>query len=329
MLYFLYGNSSSLLIKYEEILDKIKNENFKIPIKQYDMSSDLVEDFLDGLMNTSIFSPKELIILKRTENIKGIEKFVKQLKNFNFSEKEIIIIYELFNNDFGKAKNPLPKGVLKELQEVGKVIEIKEENEYKSAIFMIMEELNISEYDADFLLKNIGNDFYKIKNELEKIKNFLDGERYSFDKVKPILSLTKEGNLSNIIEKFLKTKKNEELIEIVVTENLYQLFLYSFSEELTIFLKILYLIERRTFEKKVSYKKFNEEIFEEIKKYFTFNGKTAHPYTIFLKIQIATMFEIEFLKEKLQRLLYIDYNHKIGNSNLEIDVELFIQDFFS
>lgn len=328
MLYFLYGNSSSLLIKYEEILNKIKNENFKIPIKYYDMSSDSVEEFLDSLMNTSIFSPKEAIVLKRAENIRGLEKFIKQLKNFNYSEKEIIIIYELFNNEFGKAKNPLSKSIVKEIEEVGKFIEIKVENEYKSAIFMIMEELNISEYEADILLKSIGNDFFKIKNEIEKIKNFLEDERYSFEKVKPILSMAKEGNLSNLIDNFIKTRETKELIELISSENLYQLFIYSFFEELNIYIKILNLLNMRVFEKKISYKKFNEEIFEEIKKYFSFNGKTPHPYTIFLKIQVATLFNIEFLKDKIQELLYIDYNYKSGNSSIEIDIELFIYNFF-
>ena len=65
MIYFLHGDTAPLQIKYEEILDEIKSNNPSIPEKIFDASLDEVTQFFDSVSTNSIFSPKELVILKR------------------------------------------------------------------------------------------------------------------------------------------------------------------------------------------------------------------------------------------------------------------------
>lgn len=328
MLYFLHGDTSPLQIKYEELLNKIKNEFPNIPEKYFDASQKEDEVFLQTISTNSIFNPKELIILRRAEEIKNIEVFFKSLKLFNLSQKEIIIIYEEFLNDYGKIKNPLSKKTLDSISEIAQVICYRKENEKKAVIFYLQNELNISEYEAEKFVEIIGDDFFKIKNEVEKVKNYLDGDIFNLSKVMPILSITKEYNQRTLIEDFLYNKNTAPLLEFLQKEREYMGFLYITTEELLINLKLNYLSKESIITKNTSYKKFNDSIFENTKKYFKKDNGFMHPYQIFLKFKNINTFNSEFLEKKLEELLYAEYNIKNGTLDDEIAVETFILNFF-
>ena len=257
MLYFLHGDTSPLQIKYEELLNKIKNEFPNIPEKYFDASQKEDEVFLQTVSTNSIFNPKELLILRRAEDIKNIEAFFKTLKLFNLSQKEIIIIYEEFLNDYGKIKNPLSKKAMDSIGEIAQIICYRKENEKKAVTFYLQNELNISEYEAEKFVEIIGDDFFKIKNEVEKVKNYLDGDTFNLTKVMPVLSITKEYNHKTLIEDFLYNKNITPLLEFLQKEKEYMGFLYMTTEELLINLKLNYLSKESIITKNTSYKKFN------------------------------------------------------------------------
>ena len=200
MIYFLHGDTAPLQIKYGEIIDKIKSNNPSIPEKIFDASLDEVTLFFDSISTNSIFSPKELIILKRAEDFKNLDGIAKSLKMYNLAQKEIVIVYEEFLNDYGKIKNPIPKKTLDNFQEIAEIICFRKENEKKAIIFYIQHELNISEYEAEKFVELVGDDFFKVKNEVEKVKSFLDGDSFNLEKVKPLLSINEEYNLKNLID---------------------------------------------------------------------------------------------------------------------------------
>lgn len=329
MLYFLHGDTSPLQIKYEELLNKIKNEFPNIPEKYFDASQKEDEAFLQTISSNSIFNPKELLILRRAEEIKNIENFFKSLKIFNLSQKEVIIIYEEFLNDYGKIKNLLSKKAMDSIGEIAQVICYRKENEKKAITFYLQNELNISEYEAEKFVEIIGDDFFKIKNEVEKVKNYLDGDMFNLNKVMPILSITKEYNHRTLIENFLYNKNTAPLLEFLQKEREYMGFLYITAEELLINLKINYLSKESIITKNTSYKKFNDSIFENTKKYFKKDNGFMHPYQIFLKFKNIDMFSSEFIEKKLEELLYSEYNIKNGTLDDEIAVESFILNFFT
>lgn len=328
MIYFLHGDTAPLQIKYEEILDKIKSSNPSIPEKVFDASLDEVSLFFDSVSTNSIFSPKELVILKRVESFKNLESIAKSLKMYNLTQKEIIIIYEEFLNDFGKIKNPIPKKTLDSFKEIAEIICFRKENEKKAIIFYLQQELNISEYEAEKFVELVGDDFFKVKNEVEKVKNFLDGESFNLEKIKPLLSINEEFNLKNLIESFLLTKDNKELLHFINKEKLYTNFIYGVSEELIFYLKLSSLAQDGIIDKNLSYKKFSEGVFENIKDYFITDRGYPHPYTLFLKLKNIDIFRQEFLEKKLKDLTYLEYNIKSGNLDMEIGVEDFIIGFF-
>lgn len=328
MIYFLHGDTAPLQIKYGEIIDKIKSNNPSIPEKIFDASLDEVTLFFDSISTNSIFSPKELIILKRAEDFKNLDGIAKSLKMYNLAQKEIVIVYEEFLNDYGKIKNPIPKKTLDSFQEIAEIICFRKENEKKAIIFYIQHELNISEYEAEKFVELVGDDFFKVKNEVEKVKSFLDGDSFNLEKVKPLLSVNEEYNLKNLIENFLISKNTKDLLRFVSKEKLHNNFIYGIAEELIFYLKLSSLAQDNILNKNISYKKFNEGIFENIKMFFLTDRGYPHPYTLFLKLKNIDIFDEFFLRKKLKELTYLEYSIKSGNLDVEIGVEDYIIGFF-
>ena len=328
MIYFLHGDTAPLQIKYGEIIDKIKSNNPSIPEKIFDASLDEVTLFFDSISTNSIFSPKELIILKRAEDFKNLDNIAKSLKMYNLAQKEIVIIYEEFLNDYGKIKNPIPKKTLDSFQEIAEIICFRKENEKKAIIFYIQHELNISEYEAEKFVELVGDDFFKVKNEVEKVKSFLDGDSFNLEKIKPLLSINEEYNLKNLIENFLISKNTKDLLHFVSKEKLHNNFIYGIAEELIFYLKLSSLAQDNILNKNISYKKFNEGIFENIKMFFLTDRGYPHPYTLFLKLKNIDIFDEFFLRKKLKELTYLEYSIKSGNLDVEIGVEDYIIGFF-
>lgn len=328
MIYFLHGDTAPLQIKYGEIIDKIKSNNPSIPEKIFDASLDEVSLFFDSISTNSIFSPKELIILKRAEDFKNLDGIAKSLKMYNLAQKEIVIVYEEFLNDYGKIKNPIPKKTLDSFQEIAEIICFRKENEKKAIIFYIQHELNISEYEAEKFVELVGDDFFKVKNEVEKVKSFLDGDSFNLEKVKPLLSINEEYNLKNLIENFLISKNTKDLLHFVSKEKLHNNFIYGIAEELIFYLKLSSLAQDNILNKNISYKKFNEGMFENIKMFFLTDRGYPHPYTLFLKLKNIDIFDEFFLRKKLKELTYLEYSIKSGNLDVEIGVEDYIIGFF-
>lgn len=198
----------------------------------------------------------------------------------------------------------------------------------KAIIFYLQQELNISEYEAEKFVELVGDDFFKVKNEAEKVKNFLDGETFNLDKIKPLLSINEDFNLKTLIENFITSKAKDDLLHFIAKEKLHSNFIYGIGDEIIFYLKLSSLAQNGIINKNLSYKKFNEGIFEEIKEFFLTERGYPHPYTLFLKLKNIELFETEFLKKKLKELTYLEYSIKSGNMDMEIGVEDYILEFF-
>lgn len=328
MVYFICGDIP-LLLKYEEILKEVREKNIGIEEKIFDASQGEEESFLHAISTNSIFASKEIIILKRAESIKKLEKFVGYFQEFNLSQKEIIVLYEEILDDFGRSANKLSSKVQSIVEKVAKIIFARKETEKKGIHFYVEKELKTSSSQAEKFCEIVGEDFLKIKQEIEKVKNYLNGEAFSIDKILPIVTKNNEYNLKSLIEKFLQNRKYIELIEFLNVEKEYMSFLYGLSEEINIILKLKLLQKRGNIRSGMSYKHFKENIYPSISRYFKRErGDYIREYPLFLKFSIVEEYEEEFLIEKIREILIAEYNIKSGKIQEDIEIQKMIISFF-
>ena len=335
MIYFIIGDGIPLQLKYQEILCEIQSKEGITP-NYYDFSQDESEIFIERIAQNSMFNPRELFVIKRFENIKSIDKFLKIIEKINFSQKELIFIYEEFFDDFGRREDEKDKPaqekkkkMLEQMANCGKIFISRSENMKKIGLNYIVDTLKISEKEGSELLEYIGDDFYSLKNEIGKISVFLGEESYSFDKIKDIITLNKESTLKKEIDLFLSEQKINRLIEILDQNKEYITFIYIIFEELLVYYKLNLLENEKKIRSNMTYNEF-KIVFEGIKELFL-NDKTSkpqHAYAIFLKLKNSKKFKSEFLIRKIKELSELDYKIKSGEIDPGIAVSMYIISFY-
>lgn len=329
MIYFLYGDIP-LQLKYDELIKKIREENPNIPEQYFDVTQDETDDIFQALSTNSMFISKSLIIIRRLEKMKGLNGFIKSLGEFNYTQKIVIMIYEETLNDYGKAVNPLEKALtMKNLEVVAKPISARKESEKKSLQFFVEKKLNCTEYEAEKFIEMVGEDFLKIKNEIDKVENFLNGEPFKLENVKHILSVNTEYNLYKLVENFLYNKDSKNLIEHLRAEKNYMLFLTIIAEELTTLFKLKDLAQRGIIHTNTSYNKFKADIYPSMKNNFKKDSfRFTAEYPLFLKFKYLDLYPLNFYKNKLKDTLVVEYKIKTGQIEDSMGIEKYILEFF-
>ncbi|WP_319370304.1 hypothetical protein [uncultured Ilyobacter sp.] len=327
MLYFIYGDNP-LELKYEDLKKEIIKKDPEIMPRYFDVSQKEDEEFLQAISINSMFGGSELLVLKRFELLKKPENFVKLMENYNIVNKDVIILYEESLNAFGKAENPVSKKLVDRISKNFKVIEARQGKDGKSLVFYVASELEIKENDAEKLLQMIGRDSMQVRQEVEKIKLLLDGEKFSFEKIKGIVTLSREYYMKNLVDEFLSGRK-ENLLYHLKHEKDYMSFIYIFSNELDILLKLKMLQEKGVLSYNTSYNLFKDRVYDGVKQYFLKgDGRgSIHAYQLFLKFSLLNNYTDKFLLEKLNEILEIEYKFKSGQVDEEIMVESFIAAF--
>lgn len=332
MFYFCYGNSPFLEFENEKIIKEVAEKNQGLAPQIFDSSLKEEENFLVSLQTNSIFGSLEFLILKRAEVLKSnnIAKLIKSLKNYDLSKKIVLISYNLpMQYDKPVAEYELTKAVIKNIEEIATFIDctaIKEKNKISD---YIKEKLKISDKDSKSLVESLPNDYYTIKNEIDKLAIFLDGEEYSFEKVKNLISLDKEYNLKDLLESFLKNKDVSALLEYISkNKDSYMSLIYILSDELITLIKLSSLIKDGRISKSMSYNVF-KEVYEDFSNLFMAkNFRPQHPYTIYLKLNSFEIENEEFYQKKLRNLLEIEFKMKSGDMDIEIELPLYLYSFF-
>ena len=290
MFYFLYGNSPMIEFETEKKTEEILEKYPNISAKYYDCALKEEDEFLSALQVNSIFKTVDFLILKRAETLKS-------------------------------------SGI----QKLFKTLKNYDLNE-KNIIILnyVKDNLNITERDAKDLIELLGSDYYHIKNETNKIAAFLDGQPYSFEKIKNLISIDKEYNMKDLVENFFKTKNFTDILNFLETnKDSYLGIVYMLADELIVFLKLTSLINSGKISQHMNYNVFKELYNDFSDLFIGRNFKAQHPYTIFLKLNSLTYFSEEFLENKLKELLYIEYGLKTGEREINIELDLFLKKFFT
>ena len=318
MFYFICGTESREL-KYLEILDDIKKKNPGIQEFAFDVALKEDDKFFEKLNFNSIFGGKEILVLKRAEKLGNIEEVLTLVSNVEMDSKYVIID---FHTEGSKKNDKL----FTLLDEIGKKTEtkvIKTEEDEKNLSNYVKENLKTDTKETQRLLSLIGENPFKVKNEVEKIKSFLGDEPYDFEKIKNMISVQKEYFIYECVEKTIKGEIFEVMEYLKKTKE-YMGFLYSMYGEVETLLKLLEL-EDEGFRLRGDYNSFKSE-YEKIKKYFYVNKRPAHPYAVFSKYKNLK----KFSRKKLRRLSYkcweIEKDIKTGRLPMDIGVEALVME---
>ena len=322
MIYFI-GGKKQREFKYFEILEKIRKENVGISESFFDVDLKENEQFLEKININSIFSSQELVVLKRAEKLKNIEEILKYIANLEIVNKEIIIDYDKEDGKFGAKL----KKLLDELEKNRKmkVFLFQKETEEEIRAY-IVNELGINGRDLALLLEMIGNNPFKVRNEVEKIKVFLNGEKFDIEKIKNVVSVEKEYQIYEMTRNILLNNP-ADVMRYLEQKKEYMGILYSLYSELETMYKISSLKKRgRKFSK--NYNTFKME-FEEIKEIFKSNNRIPNSYVIFKKLELEQNYTNLNLKKLVFRCWEIERDIKMGKIEMETGVNVLIMEICS
>ena len=322
MIYFI-GGKKQREFKYFEILEKIRKENVGISESFFDVDLKENEQFLEKININSIFLSQELVVLKRAEKLKNIEEILKYIANLEIVNKEIIIDYDKEDGKFGAKL----KKLLDELEKNRKmkVFLFQKETEEEIRAY-IVNELGINGRDLALLLEMIGNNPFKVRNEVEKIKVFLNGEKFNIEKIKNVVSVEKEYQIYEMTRNILLNKP-ADVMRYLEQKKEYMGILYSLYSELETMYKISSLKKRgRKFSR--NYNAFKME-FEEIKEVFKSNNRIPNSYVIFKKLELEQNYTNLNLKKLVFRCWEIERDIKMGKIEMETGVNMLIMEICS
>ena len=322
MIYFI-GGKKQREFKYFEILEKIRKENVGISESFFDVDLKENEQFLEKININSIFLSQELVVLKRAEKLKNIEEILKYIANLEIVNKEIIIDYDKEDGKFGAKL----KKLLDELEKNRKmkVFLFQKETEEEIRAY-IVNELGINGRDLALLLEMIGNNPFKVRNEVEKIKVFLNGEKFDIEKIKNVVSVEKEYQIYEMTRNILLNNP-ADVMRYLEQKKEYMGILYSLYSELETMYKISSLKKRgRKFSK--NYNTFKME-FEEIKEIFKSNNRIPNSYVIFKKLELEQNYTNLNSKKLVFRCWEIERDIKMGKIEMETGVNVLIMEICS
>ena len=319
MIYFI-GGLQNREFKYFDTIKKIRDKNTGIVENFFDADIKEEEKFLEKISFNSIFSVEELVVLKRSEKLKDLEKTLDYIAGLDLNKKEIVI-------DYGREDGKIPAKLNKKLESLKKekkmevFLFLKEDD--KDIKKYIQAELGISSNEANMLLEMIGKNPFKVKNEVEKIKIYLNGEKFEISKMKNVVSVQKEYKIYEMTENIF-TGKAQEVIDYLETTKEYMGILYQLYNELEIMYKLSSL---KASGRNISgqYNTFKGQ-FEEIKEVFKSNGKIPNYYSVFKKIEKLRNYSNRNLKKLVFWCWEIEKDIKTGKIGMDTGVEMLIME---
>ena len=322
MIYFI-GGLQNREFKYFDTLKKIREENPGITESFFDADIKEEEKFIEKISFNSIFSAEELVVLRRAEKLKDLGKTLSYITELDLNKKEIVI-------DYGREDGKIPAKLNKKLESLKKekklevFLFLKEDD--KDIKKYIQEELEISQFEADTLLEMIGKNPFKVRNEVDKIKVYLNGEKFEIGKIRNIVSVQKEYRIYEMTENIFSGKA-QEVIDYLETTKEYMGILYQLYNELEMMYKLSSL---KGSGRNISsqYNAFKSQ-FEEIKEVFKSNGRIPNYYSVFKKIEKLRKYSNRNLKKLVFRCWEIEKDIKTGKMAMETGVELLIMEIVS
>ena len=212
-LFLLYGKNEGLKSEcINEILKKNDGKIFNYDEKQI---KDEIENFYENILSGSLFENSKIIIINRASD--KIVEIIQELINRNITNTKIII-----NADILEKKSKL-RSLFEKKQDLICIPTYPDNNDTLSklsAAFFRKENITISQQNINLIVEKCNGDRNSLKNELNKIKNYLiNKKKISSKEILKIINLSENYELSELIDNCLAKNKNK--IMNILNENNY------------------------------------------------------------------------------------------------------------
>ena len=211
--FLLYGKNEGLKTEcINEILKKNDGKIFNYDEKQI---KDEIENFYENILSGSLFENSKIIIINRASD--KIVEIIQELINRNITNTKIII-----NADILEKKSKL-RSLFEKEQDLICVPTYPDNNNTLSklsATFFKKENITISQQNINLIVEKCNGDRNNLKNELNKIKNYLiNKKKISSEEILKIINLSENYELSELIDNCLA--KNKSKVTNILNENNY------------------------------------------------------------------------------------------------------------
>ncbi len=211
--FLLYGKNEGLKSEcINEILKKNDGKIFNYDEKQI---KDEIENFYENILSGSLFENSKIIIINRASD--KIVEIIQELINRNIASTKIII-----NADILEKKSKL-RSLFEKKQDLICIPTYPDNNDTLSKLittFLRKENITISQQNINLIVEKCNGDRNSLRNELNKIKNYLiNKKKISSKEILKIINLSENYELSELIDNCLAKNKNK--ITNILNENNY------------------------------------------------------------------------------------------------------------
>ena len=322
MFIFLYGpDIYRSRQKLKEII-KYYKESCKngFNLKYFDLSSQI--SLKDEIQQTSIFDEKKLLVLEGAIYNKNFnENFLKEAKNF-IKLDDIILFYE-------EKEVPQKDPLFIFLKKYGKCQEFKLLNNQKLENWIKKEfstyEVEIGQGVVRALIDFVGNDLWRLSNEIKKLASYKKGEK---------VEVGEEGKSSSSPPHFVRVGDVELLVKPKIETDIFKtigaIAVKDKKQALDLLHKHLergdnplYLLSMINFQFRNLL--IIKDLIERGCSFYAVAKETRlHPYVIKKTYFQAQKFTLQELKKIYQKIFQIDLKIKTGQINSRLALDLFI-----
>ena len=305
MIYLLYGTLEALITDYiSKIITKHKINDLNI--SKYNINDNLT-DIIEDANTLSLFDDKKLIIInnnalfvgKKSVDTIALEKYIIN------SNPNTILIFVV-----NEEKLDTRRKLYKKIKEKGEVFEFNKLPNINTYVKDLFSGYTITNDSINLLIKRVGNDLNRLKQEIEKIKIYKINDKLITDS--DIIDCTVEKidiNIFNFIDNIIRKNKSE-------TIKTYKELLKIGEEPIKIIVLLANQFRLMYQSKLLTSKGYSEDDIESL--------LHVKRYPVHLAIQKSYHYNKEVLIDNLEQLADLDIKIKSGEIDKNLALELFL-----
>ena len=305
MIYLLYGTLEALITDYiSKIITKHKINDLNI--SKYNINDNLT-DIIEDANTLSLFDDKKLIIInnnalfigKKSIDTTNLEKYIIN------SNPNTILIFVVCEEKLDTRRK-----LYKTIKERGGIFEFNKLPNINTYVKDLFSGYTITNDSINLLIKRVGNDLNRLKQEIEKIKIYKINDKLITDS--DIIDCTVEKidiNIFNFIDNIIRKNKSE----IIKT---YKELLKIGEEPIKIIVLLANQFRLMYQSKLLTSKGYSEDDIASL--------LHVKRYPVHLAIQKSYHYNKEVLIDNLEQLADLDIKIKSGEIDKNLALELFL-----